>query len=52
MHGIEFELLFVSVPPLQGGDDYLMVRFLGLRAGRFTPSYNITGLRPWNIADQ
>jgi hypothetical protein len=51
MRGIEIrriELRSVFVPPLQGGrerfGDGILV--LGLRAGRSTPSYHISGFQP------
>jgi hypothetical protein len=53
MRGIEIRrihLRSVFVPPLQGGGEWLedgiLVLVLGLRAGRSTPSYHISGFQP------
>jgi hypothetical protein len=34
------------VIPLQGGEDLILDVYLGLRAARFTPGFNIPGFQP------
>ncbi len=47
MRGIDHELVGMGlVPPFQGGMDISRFVFLGLRAVRFTPGYNIRGFQP------